>query len=225
MGLSCLTRNQGFAISDLGCLPWFFPFLASSREALAWLVLKSLPCCRRCWPMCAVSNAHDLWCWWCCGLPGLWCLSLGFWGRIRGSGRSPAYAITIELPKRQWQCPCEHRPAELGGLGGWSKVGSGSLQGGASSSCHLVTGWSKPPTNNKRSQPRRRLFARRSAARLFVRRIHSSPSWERSFSTCSTIISIRHHALRTLALLPRRSQRQTGIDRSRLGGWRVSCGP
>lgn len=69
-------------------------------------------------------------------------LATPFWGRIRGSGRSPAYAITIELPKRQWQCPCEHRPpAELGGLGGWSKVGSGSFQGGASSSCHLVTGW------------------------------------------------------------------------------------
>lgn len=115
MGLSCLTRNQGFAISDLAFLPWFLPFLASSREALAWLVLKSLPCCRRCWPMCAVSNAHDLWCWWCCGLPGAVVPESGLWGRIRGSGRSPAYAITIELPKRQWQCPCEHRPAEAWG--------------------------------------------------------------------------------------------------------------
>lgn len=131
----------------------------------------------------------------------------GLWGRNEGkSGRPPAYAITIELPKRQRQCPCEHRPAELGA---WSKVGSGSLQGGASSSCHLVTGRVQASNKQQAIATSTPPLRRRSAARLFVRRIHSSPPENAPFQLVRL-----HQASRTLALLPRRPHKTSRpIDR------------
>lgn len=163
------------------------------------------------------------------GVGGVVVPESGLWGRNEGkSGRLPAYAITIGLPRSQRGNDSAHvstGPPSLGAAG----LEQGRIRQFAGGSIVVMSSGQWPGPSLQETTSDRNLDAASSPSlrRPVVREADPflSSSRKRSFQLVRLFLQ---YAFTTLVLW-RYSQdvltRQAGTDRSRLGGWRVSCGP